>query len=374
MKYSAVIAIVLIVLSGCGGSNPDAAVHPVPILPVDTLSAVIEIGVELGDSSNTFGAITSSIIKENGRIFVLDQVATCVKIFDESGNFIQQLSRQGNGPGELVMPWDMFTAPDGRLIVIDPGKRGFVIFDDSLQFIEEIALWPQNPPFQGTPVSDSQFVGYKIETDMNDESIVMRRVVALYTFGEEEWDQIFWQDSIVASMNDIMQNPSMFILDLLDPLSIGGNNSDRVYLALKDSEEYLVTGWNPEGEEVLSISMDLEPIDKTAEEIRAESTYVNNYISRLSGGGPTGLVFEPDPYRDMIIGVDVGPDGNLWVRRGTLDSPFFDIYDSDGNLLHHTIFPVEGWSWRTSVSQEGILAWEEDPEEGYQKLYVLDLD
>lgn len=74
----------------------------------------------------------------------------------------------------------------------------------------------------------------------------------------------------------------------------------------------------------------------------------------------------------MVIGVDIGPDGNLWVRRGITDIPFFDIFDTEGNLLHHTVFPRKGWSWRTSVSPEGILAWEEDPEEGYQVLYLLE--
>jgi len=372
MKYTISLLAFILVLAGCGDSGEEAvSVQEIPVLPVDTLHTVLEIGVEIGDSTNTFGAIVSAAFHRNGMILALDQVAACVKVFDSDGNYIQQLSRAGNGPGELVMPWGMFLMPDGKLMILDPGKLGFVVFDDSLEFTEEYALWIQNPPFHGTAISDSQFVGYKIETDMTDDNIVMGRVVALYTLGEEEWEHIFWQDSLVASMNEIMENPSMFIIDLLDPLSIGGNVSDGIFFSLKDSEEYLVTGWNPDGDEILSIRLDLEPVNKNFEEIAAESTYVNNYISRLSGGG-AGLIFEPDPFKDMVIGVDIGPDGNLWVRRGTVDSPFFDIFDTEGNLLHHVIFPAEGWSWKTSVSEDGILAWEEDPESGYQKLYILE--
>lgn len=373
MKYLMLIVVSLAVLSGCGGNGQEtAAVQDIPTLPVDTLSLMNEIGIEVGDSTNTFGSIVSALIYQKERILVLDQVACCVKIYDSNGNYLQQLSRQGNGPGELVMPWDMFAMTDGRLMILDFGKRGFVVFDDSLQFAEEYGLWTQNPPMQGTAVSDSQFVAYKVDTDMADNEIVMNRRVALYTFGEEDWDYIFWQDSIEASMNEIIENPSMFILDLLDPLSIGANASSGIYFSLKDSEEYSVTGFNMDGEEILSICLDLEPVNKTMEEIAAESTYVNNYLNRMSGGGGTGLVFEPDPFKDMVIGVDIGPDGNLWVRRGTVDNPFFDIFDPEnGELLHHTVFPAEGWSWETSVSPDGILAWEEDPEEGYQKLYIL---
>ncbi|MCD4701471.1 MAG: 6-bladed beta-propeller [Candidatus Aegiribacteria sp.] len=368
-----VFGCLITVLSGCGGNGQKpVSVQDMPVLPVDTLQAVLEIGVELGDSTNTFGAIISTVIDRRGRILVLDQVASCMKVYDSNGNYLRQISRHGNGPGELVMPWGMFLMSDGRLMVLDPGKKGFVVFDDSLQFVEEIGLWPQNPPFQGTPLSENRYVGYKIGTDMTDGGIVMNRRVALYTYGEEEWDLILWQDSIEASMNEIMENPSMFLIDMLDPLSIGGNGSDRIYFSLKDGEEYRITGWNPEGEEILSISMDLAPVEKTPAEIAAESTYVTNYISRMSGGGGFPFEFEPDPFKDMVIGVNIGPDGNLWVRRGTVNTPFFDIFDTNGNLLHHTIFPCDGWSWKTSVSQEGILAWEEDPEEGYQVLYLLE--
>ena len=372
MKYLFVLCC-LILFAGCGGSGQEPTIDQnIPVLPVDTLQVALEIGVEIGDSSNTFGAITSTLIDQWGRILVLDQAATCLKVFDSEGNFLLQVSRSGNGPGELVLPWDMFMMPDGRLAILDLGKLGFVVFSDSLEYLEEVGLWPQNPPFQGTPISDNQYVAYKIDTDVADDGIVLRRTIALYSWGEEEWDQIFWQDSIVASMNEIVENPSVLIIDLLDPLNLSGNDSDEIYFSLKDSEEYLITGWNQAGEEIMSISMDLAPVNKTAEAIAAESTYVNNYISRMSGGGGAGMIFEPDLHRDMVTGVDIGPDGNLWIRRGTIDSPFFDIFSKEGELLHHVIFPVEGWSWRTSVSEEGILAWEEDPEDGYQVLYLLE--
>ncbi len=376
MKYLLTVLSSLLLISGCGGNEHEsAAVQNIPVLPVDTLRAVLEIGVELGDSTNTFGAITTSLIDIEGSILVLDEVATCLKVYDSNGNYLQQVSRHGNGPGELVMPWGMFTMPDGRLMILDLGKQGFVVFDDSLQFIEEIGLWPQQPPFQGTPLSDNKYAAYKVDFDMVENNILINRRVALYSYGEEDWDLILWQDSVEVNINDVVENPLTFFIDLLDPLIIGGNGSDRIYFSLKDTEEYLIAGWNPEGEEVLSISMNLAPVEKTPEEMAAESTYVTRYVARMGGGGEgSSMEFEPDPFKDMVIGVDIGPDGNLWVRRGTIDSPFFDIYSLEGELLHHVIFPAEGWSWKTSVSQEGILAWEEDPEEGYQVRYLLERD
>ncbi len=86
MKYLFTVFGCLLMIYGCGGNEQEpTAVQDIPVLPVDTLQVTLEIGVELGDSTNTFGAITSTLIDQRGRILVLDQVASCVKIFDRSG-------------------------------------------------------------------------------------------------------------------------------------------------------------------------------------------------------------------------------------------------------------------------------------------------
>jgi hypothetical protein len=315
------------------------------------------------------------IIDDDGRIIVLDQVEAAVKVFSSQGDYLEHVARRGSGPGELQMPWQMFSMPGGELYIVDPMKRGFVIYDDSLNYVGEDALWFQNPPFQGTAVSDSQYVGYKIDTDAADNSIISRRTVALYTLGQADWDDVFWHDSIVVNMDELMEDPSKLILDLIDPLSICGYEGG-IFFTLKDSEEYSVTRWDAMGEELLQITMDLPPVAKTPEEIAAESTFVTSYVSRFAGGGG-GMPFEfnPDPYKDMIDNVAIGPDGNLWVKRGTTTAPFFDVFDPDsGELLGHRVFPREGWSWNVDVSRNGIAAWEEDPELGYQQLYILKQD
>ncbi|MFO8184310.1 MAG: 6-bladed beta-propeller [Candidatus Aegiribacteria sp.] len=374
MKYSAAGVLLMLLAAGCGGDGSgETAAGDVPTLPVDTLRVSLEIGDELGDSTETFGAIVDVMFDDEGNILVLDQVEAALKVYTPEGGYVRHAARRGSGPGELGMPWDMFAFPDGRLMVMDPMKQGFVVFDDSLEFVEEIQLWTQNPPFFGTAVSQDRFAAYKIDTDMAGNNIVTRRTVAVYSYGEEEWDRVLWQDSMVTSMNEVMENPSLLIRDLIDPLSIASDGSGGIFFSLKDGEDYTVTGWDISGEEILSISMDLSPVEKTPEEIAAESLYVSNYIGRMSGGGGFPFEFQPDPFKDMVTDLDTGPDGNLWVRRGTMNTPFFDIFDpASGELLHHAVFPAEGWSWKLEVSERGIMAWEEDPELGYQKLYVLE--
>jgi len=360
----------LLALFACG--NPPAPSADESALPVDTLAAVMSIGEELGDSTSTFGLIQDALIMQDGRILVLDRQGACIKVFDPEGEYLAQVSRRGGGPGELNMPWEFFQMPDGNVMVLEMMKQGFVVFDDSLRLESEISHWTQNPPMQSVPLSDSTFASYKIDADMVGEVILMNRRIVIYTVGKEDFDTVLWEDSLTATPGDLMENPSMFITELLDAFCLEGDGAGSVYFSEKSGEEYGIVGWNASGEEFFRASLDIEPVPKTPEEIAEEKAYVTQYIQNMGGGMP--FEFEPEPFRDMVVALGVGPDGNLWVQRGTSDTPLFDVFDASGNRVRQVAFPEQGWSWTFNISPRGILAWEADPADGFQRLYLLDLN
>ena|GEM_PF-4830377 len=141
----------------CGGQST-----PVPeegdqlSLPVDTLKVVLEIGQEFGDSTNTFSSIVGSTIDENRRILVLDELEACIKVFDLDGNYIQQVSRRGSGPGELISPGGLFLGPGHCTGVIDMNIHGLVVFDDSLNYSKDIRRWDQDTPNHVSTLSECQ--------------------------------------------------------------------------------------------------------------------------------------------------------------------------------------------------------------------------
>jgi hypothetical protein len=51
--------------------------------------------------------------------------------------------------------------------------------------------------------------------------------------------------------------------------------------------------------------------------------------------------------------------------------PIQKTYDNKAKPLHHPLYPRESRNWATEIAPNGILAWELDPEEGFQKLYLL---
>jgi hypothetical protein len=335
---------------------------------VDTLQVVFEIGKEFGDSTNTFLSIVAADIDNQGRIFVLDEIDASVKAYDLQGNFIQQVTRRGSGPGELQRPRGLSILADSTLIISEPSKNGFIVFNDSMEYVDEICLWNTNSPYHISPLTDNKLVICRYDENSNTD--VIRHTVAIYNWGERNLETLLWKDSIEVSCSDWDLDPSVpLAFCSFHLLSTYGDGFGHVYFGQVDSLEYRVLGWDSTGTEILNITRDIAPIAKTAEEIAAEAIYMNTQLQRL-GGSPTWEL-RPYNYRNMIADIGIGPDGNLWVRRGTHIDLFFDIFDLDGNLLRHAVYPVDSWSWKTEVTPYGILAWEFDPLEGYQKLYFI---
>lgn len=361
----------------CARSGSDSKETPNDLetitLQVDTLKLHLELGQEFGDSTNTFSSIVGSTIDENHRILVLDELEACIKVFDLDGNFVQQVSRRGSGPGELMHPGGLFLGPGRSIGVIDMNIHGFVVFDDSLNYCKDIRRWDRSTPFHATAISENELVVCEYSEDEGAGVFVMRRLVSIYDWDSEEPPTLLWQDSLVESESDFIQSPSStFRYVFFEKLSTSGNREFGVFFAPSNPDIYSVTGWDSTGTVILRIEREFPQVEKSDEEYDAETFYFTNDIQR-SSGGPIPFAYYPERYRNMIADVGIGPDSLLWVRRGTYTELFFDIYDLRGNLLRHAIYPVSSFSWQTEITPRGILAWELDPLDGYQKLYLIGL-
>ncbi len=71
-----------------------------------------------------FGAVTRIITDDEGTLYVLDSQLSQVLLFSPTGDHLRTIMREGDGPGEMRYPADIFFLPDGRLGAIQsfPGK------------------------------------------------------------------------------------------------------------------------------------------------------------------------------------------------------------------------------------------------------------
>lgn len=337
---------------------------------VDTLDLLFEVGEEIGDSSNTFWSIASADIDDQGRVFVLDDVEACVKVFDSTGAYIQNLTRRGSGPGELIRPSYLSIAPDGRIVISDITRRGFIIFNDSFELEDEVLLWENNSPYSFSALTKSKYLVCTYTEAQLPDGYVLKHTADIYDFSSAESPVNLYTDSIVENEDgsDMSYSRELFFV-LFKEINSCCDDSGNVFIATLDTLDYRVYGWDSLGNQFLSINLPISPVEKEPEEIDAEAFFMQTCYQRESGWPP----WEPSPYRHRFMTADlgIGPDQNLWVRRGTRTDLFFDIFNLKGNLVRHAVYGLDSWSWKTVITPHGVLAWELDPLEGYQKLYLL---
>lgn len=96
----------------------------------------LRIGRLDGDGPELFGSISDLETDESGRIYVLEDDASELRVFGADGAHQFTVGREGEGPGEFNRPSSLLWAIDGRLWVAEPLNRRFSLFTADGEFIE----------------------------------------------------------------------------------------------------------------------------------------------------------------------------------------------------------------------------------------------
>ena len=112
----------LVLLSACEGQG-EATSNTI----VEALSGVVDlrIGALDGPAPYVFGRVAGIVEGPLGRIFIADQLAHEIRVFDTEGAFLFSIGREGQGPGEFTGPCCLSFAPDGTLWVRDGGNTRY---------------------------------------------------------------------------------------------------------------------------------------------------------------------------------------------------------------------------------------------------------
>lgn len=354
---------IIFMLSGCADQE---WTEPFP----DRLNIFVldSIGIETGDPCYVLGSIVATATAPDGNILMLDQSACIIRVFDSDGIHIENLSRQGSGPGELLMPWEMAVFPDGKIMVMDLMKGGMIILDSCGKSISELTEWPLAPPCAIAGIGNNQFAGCAFDAEMQASGILFKLHTSLFSTENAETEQVIHTDSLVMDLENTPLSPT----GMLEYVSITTNIDRRIFYNLQSTEEYLVYAWDHEGNELFTASLEIPPVEKTRDELVEETEYTRmRFASMGMNTLPEGS--EPDPNHIFVVGLGADINGNLWIQRGTEEIPVFDVFDTSGTHIATAEFPRNGRHWCFSITPYGNLTWNLDPESGYQTVYLLEL-
>ncbi len=334
------------------------------VIPTCSLEVIRTIGVEYAqDSCYMFGDIKDICCLGDNRIYVLDKAYSCIKIFDQVGTYLGQISRRGSGPGELINPVSMTITENGEIVVVHSG--GVSTFSSDGDFLENPLSGCLNPPIKLAGYSGDSFIGFKCDfVSQSNGQLLSVMTVGLYNRSENP-EVIYHSDSILFDPSNI----GKMVYSAYNEVAFA-TDASNVCIAPISSHEYKLTLLSSTADTLSEYICYPTMNRKTEEEFEHEIEYYNNMFQFENSH------FDANPYRNIVTDIQFNKDSQLWVMRGSELVPSFDVYNSELEPIYRAVLPrcinnlSDGGIWRFSIGSNYIYLWSETPID-YQRIYIL---
>lgn len=318
------------------------------------------------DEDNFFGLVTQAEMGPDGLIYVMDVQLCQVFVYDEEGNLVKTLFRQGDGPGEIRQPRDLVIMPDGAIGLVQefPGKIVLVDADNNPRPSIEPRLGDAaDGGFVAMTRADQRggtFLIASVEIKPGADQTTQSRQLYLATLNEEN---LVNEPLITKDAHWDFTNFTYRETENLPPFiwSSALGPDGRIYSS-SERNEYRIKVWAPDGTLERVIEREYTTVQRTAE----STAWIRGLLEAAFAQVPFPVALELSDTEPDINwlnrGVQVDDGGNLWIlpSDGTIDQPegvfaTYDVFTPDGKFDHQVQAVCEG-----DGTEDGIFILGED--------------
>lgn len=297
------------------------------------------------DDEIFFGSVASIHTDGQGNLLLLDSQLSEVQVFSPEGEFLRTVCGEGDGPGEVRRPNDMFIMADGticvlqgfpgRIVKLNPdgtpagetsysqgeaGSGQFAVLNRGFDLPEGILLVGIRMSFSGTGASSQTYFLSRCSDEGNEETALVEKENSIdyndFELTEEGLDFI-WSRVAVGPEGNIYVAPG------------------------RDSYEIQVM--TPAGELIRTITRQYEQAPRNSQEKKTAYKIIE----------AVGAYYPTPPKRigtedtaPAIAGLWVTADGRLWVQPGDADKSVpegtwlvLDVFTPDGKFEKQVALP-----------------------------------
>jgi hypothetical protein len=332
------------------------------------LVSEVSIGVLEGEERYQFGSIRAFAVDAQGRIYVFDSHVPVLRLYSSSGEWIRDIGREGEGPGEYKQPDSgLAILPDGRVALRDPGNGRITIYSPEGDYLDFFRIAGSFNTSQPMVAETSGVLATHIVTNLGTSVFEWQAGIARYhrdgavdTVVTPDLGfkpaQISAEKEGSSSINQVPFTPQQ-----VDSYSPGG------YFLVGINEDYSFSLLRPEG--VLRIARSYDPVRVDSEEASAARDAATDNFRRSYPGWKWNGPPIPDR-KPAYQGLHTADDGRIWVhvpapsyryltaaeqeaeeeRLGRSIVPFrepvrFDVFESTGEYLGR-VSATDGFSAR----------------------------
>lgn len=368
MKRGFLPAVSVLFCASCGVEPGEPAGTAAAIVP-DTLIAVDSIGILMGDSDYTFGAIADFAPLEGGGVAVLDRIAERVSIYDGEGVFVRSFGRHGEAPGEFQWPASLCVLPSGTILVLEGASGKVDVFDPAGVFMSSWTMEGMGIyPMEVEAFDDSSFVSYNFSMDMDENGLSTLFTLWRYDAftGEVRARYVTWE-APASESTDFTEAFLVFATD----------GAGSVYLSRAASDRWMVEVFGA-GESPADTLLCFQDLPRVA--VGSDSQHVPG-VPRISymyqdteqGNMASGTTNLPE-FMPFVAGLEVGPGGNLWALRGGPDARDWDEITPGGEPvgIHHMALGDTSSVILLEASASGGIYAFDAASEDYHRLYRVE--
>jgi hypothetical protein len=367
-----------------------------------TPAQVFAVGRENGAAHETFGIVAGVAFDASDNLYVLDRQASRVMVYDRTGRFIRQIGKQGEGPGELMVPVQLAIGGDGTVIVADMGRPGYSLFRPDGTFLRNVLLENWTPSMtagigwhpRGGIVSTFRQPPGPPQQGSTTQTLNVLPLV-LHPLGGGEPARVFnipqtvrvdQRSDAPGQVNVRMRPPPAFSPAILFGVIPNGQ------IALSFTSGYTVRILDPNGTTVrylqrpvrarLTTNADRERAREQRREMLTSGRGVIR-VERGGGGGGGGPAPGRSPQemerslREMefadtipaLSGLRVAPSGKLWIGRTgpVVGGPGpIDLVTPEGQYLG----TITGSALPDAISRNGLAAYIERDDNDVERIVV----
>jgi len=338
MKANIILAMFVIVLFGCVKDEDKVKIQTINGLKIYKnknlitnsemkfdLKQILEINGINSDSLMNFLSPLGLCIDSKENVFILDVKSSSIKKFDQEGDFVKSIGRQGMGPGEMMYPNNILLLNDTLFVLTSTSQ--IVSFDNDGNYIKttKISSIPQI-----IKSNNSTMVGLVQKQEMKEDGLYIGSEVVVFDNNFNEIKTLD-QKMFKITTNDIQIN----YLDLIIPFCI---SKDEIFVSSNSEDIYKINVYDLKGNIIYSIEKEYVKT-KFSEE---ESLEFNNMITKAKFPSK----YRPK-YKKAINNLFVDYENVLFVsssinRKVNDKNVYFDIFKDKTYLNTKEINIYEG--------------------------------
>ncbi len=324
-----------------------------------TIAEELRIGTAAGDPDYQFGAITGIVVSSDETIYVLDQQASLIRAFDQSGTLQASFGTSGSGPGQFgAQVGPLLLAPGDTLYVPDMGNQRVSRFAPGGEYLDSYRIrFEEGIPFKWENARSGAIVNQvrRLAFGPDQPADTMDLVAARDHEGMATDTLLRFRSGGTFSLGGDRPQLKFFAAEPMWTLAFGGG----IWHGIND--DYRIGYYDHRAlVRIVTKPFDITPVGEADQ--RALLTAMKHLIE-ASGAPPQAwaqfeqiISFADDfPAYAQFLN---GPGGSLWVQHLVIPStlsdeeledfnpqlglgaPQWDIFDSEGRFLGSLELPA----------------------------------